>query len=107
MRPALTALLLSAAVTLPAAAQDTPAPDGNPELSEGFSLLSEGARMILRGLQSEMAPMIEALGDVIEDVNAYELPERLPNGDILIRRKADRPWPPEGADEGEGEAIDL
>lgn len=105
MRPALTALLLSAALTLPAAAQETPAPEDNPELSEGFSLLSEGARMILRGLQSEMAPMIEALGDVIEDVNAYELPERLPNGDILIRRKADRPWPPEGT--GEGEAVDL
>ncbi len=107
MRPALTALLLSAALTLPAAAQDTPAPEANPELSEGFSLLSEGARMILRGLQSEMAPMIEALGDVIEDVNAYELPERLPNGDILIRRKADRPWPPEETGEGGGEAIDL
>lgn len=97
-------LTTALATATPLAAQDQG--EGiDPSLQEGFSLLGEGARLILRGLQSEMAPMIEALGKAIDDVNAYELPEVQPNGDILIRRK--EPLAPEDAVDPETGATDL
>jgi hypothetical protein len=37
---------------------------------------------------------------MIDDLSAYEMPERLPNGDILIRRRADAP-PPAGGETDE------
>ena len=75
--------VLAAPVTAQQEGGDAPA-DG---FAEGLDLLGEGARLMLRGLQSELAPMLQALGEAIDDVNAYELPEVLENGDILIRRK--------------------
>lgn len=66
----------------------SPEPDQAAEgFAEGLNLLGEGARLMLRGLHSELAPMLEALGAAMDDVNAYEMPEVLENGDILIRRK--------------------
>jgi len=67
-------------------------------MSEGMGLLSEGARMILEALKHELAPTLEGLAaeagpaleglkDWLGNLDAYELPEVLPNGDILIRRK--------------------
>lgn len=88
----------------PLAAQETPAP----EAEKGTSLMEEGAKLFLRGLMSEMEPalneMQSALDDLgpklealkpqiteligmIDDVRNYHAPEKLPNGDILIRRK--------------------
>ena len=52
-----------------------------------------------------MAPMLEALGEAMEDVKAYDLPEVLENGDILIRRKV--PLVPEGGVDPETGATDL
>ena len=75
---------------------------GSEGFAEGLSLLGEGARLMLRGLQSELAPMLEALGDAMDDVNAYEMPEVLDNGDILIRRK---PAPDPVGDDAS--AVDL
>jgi hypothetical protein len=46
--------------------------------------------------------MAESLLALMDDIGNYQPPERLPNGDILIRRKPDRPLPPPA----EGE-IDL
>lgn len=89
-------LALFLALSTPAAAQDS-GEDSN--LREGWGLLSEGSRLILEGLAEEMRPfvdehllpMIAELGALIDDVALYELPERLPNGDIIIRRRLDEP----------------
>lgn len=83
--------------------------------TDGTSLMEEGLKLMMRGLMTEMEPalddmrgMLGELGDVTDqlgpqlqsildlmgDVRFYELPERLPNGDILIRRKADAPPAP-------------
>lgn len=106
----------------PALAQDTPpAPEAGAE--EGFSLMERGAELVLRGLMTEMepalndmeqawaeiGPALEGLGAeigprlrellaVVDDFANYQAPIVLPNGDILIRRKAPRipvfPEPP-------------
>ncbi|TCO69284.1 AAA+ family ATPase [Rhodovulum euryhalinum] len=93
----------------PAAAQEpTPAPDG--DMREGMDLLGEGLRLFFRGLGDELEPALRDLAqnmqpamkkliEIVDDFDAYELPERLPNGDIIIRRKPDAPLPqplPEG-----------
>lgn len=102
------------AIATPAAAQD------NNDLGEGLGLLGEGTRLILEGLIEEMRPVIEEarpyfedevlpflnrMGELMDDMTSYELPERLPNGDIIIRRSPDAPeFIPEGTD---GTDIEL
>lgn len=102
------------AIAAPAAAQD------DSDLSDGFSLLGEGTMLILEGLMDEMRPIIEEarpyfeeevlpflnrMGELMDDVTSYELPERLPNGDIIIRRSPDAPeFVPEV---GEGGDVEL
>ncbi len=81
-RPIATLALIASLSATPALAQDT-----DQSFEEGFSLLGEGMALIMRALESEMAPILESLGEMIEDANAYELPEVLENGDIIIRRK--------------------
>jgi len=88
----------------PASAQEAePAPDG--DIREGMELLGEGMRQFFRGLGDELEPALRDLArnmepamkkllEIVDDFDAYELPERLPNGDIIIRRKPDRPLPP-------------
>lgn len=106
------ALILSLSLATPAVAQEA-APKG--EAAEGFSLMEEGARLLLRGLMREMEPALDEMGealrglepgmrelgprlrqlvDLMGDVANYEAPERLGNGDILIRRKPGAPPPP-------------
>lgn len=105
---------LAALTALPAAAQDDES-DGligrgmrglfgelMQELDPAFEDLqglSENALPLLRGLQSE-------LGETLSGLSAYEAPEFLENGDILIRRKPedgteDLPDPPAELPEGE------
>lgn len=73
-------------------------------MDEGLSLLEQGARLFMKGLAEEMEPALRDLSTAVEpaiaellglidDINAYELPERLPNGDIIIRRKPDHALP--------------
>jgi hypothetical protein len=106
-------LLLSLPLS-PAMAQDAPADDG-------FSLMEEGAKLLFRGLMSEMEPALDEMGKalsgmepalkdlqpkmmellaLIDDLQNYQAPERLENGDILIRRKTDAPAPPPLPDMG-------
>jgi hypothetical protein len=81
------------------------------EADDGFSLMQEGAKLLLRGLMSEMEPALDDMGQaltdlepalrelmvMIGDLRNYEAPEKLPNGDIIIRRKPDTPLlAPEG-----------
>lgn len=86
------------------------------ETEEGFDLMEEGAKLLLRGLMTEMepalrefesfaeevgpamkllademGPAIAELMSQIDDIRNYEAPEVLPNGDIIIRRRADAP----------------
>ena len=82
---------------LPALAQDTEPP----------GLMERGVEMFLRGLMAEVGPEIGQMQDALKtmqpefeklitlmgDFQNYETPERLPNGDILIRRKAGAPPP--------------
>lgn len=94
-------LALAASVS---AAQEPVAPEGSAD--DGFSLIEKGARIILRSLLdsvepkvqdlqegldqalSEMEPIVRDLLARIDDVRNYHPPEILPNGDIIIRRKA-------------------
>ena len=73
-------------------------------MDEGLSLLEQGARLFMKGLAEEMEPALRDLSTAVEpaiaellglidDINAYEMPERLPNGDIIIRRKPDHLLP--------------
>jgi hypothetical protein len=49
----------------------------------------------------EMGPGLAAFLNSVDDVRHYELPEFLPNGDIILRRKPDAPvWSPD-PDSGE------
>ena len=77
----------------------------------------------LRGLMNEMGPslreMESALKDVqpeirkllalVDDLRNYQSPERLPNGDILIRRKPDAPplVAPDGSTPPKEGEVDL
>ncbi len=119
------AVVLALAVAVaPVAAWADPTPDTPTEegrsADEGLSLMERGARMFLEGMRREMTPALEDLRDMlvtmgpamqqflqemgpamtdllgrIDDLRVYEMPELLPNGDIIIRRKPDAgPLPP-------------
>lgn len=103
-------------MSVPATAQDS-------DMSEGFNLIEEGVKLFFRGLSDEFEPQMEEfarqmepalrgfieemgpamreLGDMIGELDDYHAPEKLPNGDIIIRRKS-----PLALTEPEGE-IDL
>jgi hypothetical protein len=94
MKSLVFALLL---VTSPLAAETAPEND----MDQGFSLLQEGAKLLLRGMASQVEPALKDMTDALEaakpqllellsmmgNINDYHLPERLPNGDILLRHK--------------------
>lgn len=98
--------LLLCLTLAPAWAQDSPEPE------EGPSLMERGAELFLRGLMDEMDPALREMEDalrgmepelrqlieMIGDLRNYEAPEKLPNGDIIIRRK---PVPPAPLKDGE------
>lgn len=68
----------------------------------------EGLARDIGGLMEDYRPVFEEMSQLVDDIGNYEMPpERLPNGDILIRRKADAPPPPPLENlrpPGEGEA---
>jgi hypothetical protein len=97
---------------------ETPAPapiPPTPEVEEGFSLMEEGAKLLLKGLMADMEPTLDEMGKalselepalkdlqpkmlellaLVDDLTHYLPPERLPNGDIVIRRAPGAPLPP-------------
>lgn len=104
----------------PVSAQEA---EGEPAPEEGLSLIEEGARMFLEGLAEDMAPAMKDLAelaeswqpqmrefvtqmgpalsellDKVDDISRYHAPEMLPNGDIIMRRKAP-------AEDGPGEGL--
>ena len=97
----LTAFTLAVCLVVsPVLAEDN-RPQEKSETGEGLSLMEEGAKMLLRGLLSEMEPAVKDLRGMAEnmlpfvenlqgklgDLSNFHMPEVLPNGDIIIRRK--------------------
>lgn len=105
MRPILASLAASLFLATASAAQS---PEVTPPEDDGLSLFERGAREMLRGLMDEVAPALDEMGLAItkiepalrelarqvDDIRNYDAPRRLPNGDILIPRRADAPPPP-------------
>lgn len=111
-------LIAAALIALPVAsfAQEEQPP------SEGFSLIEEGARLLMRGMLDELEPALDEfalfagelepvirnfaqtygprLAKLLElagDLENYEAPEFLPNGDIIMRRREEAPvFEPQG-----------
>lgn len=48
----------------------------------------------MSGALSNLGPMLGDLTALVDDLRNYQTPERLDNGDIIIRRRADAPPPP-------------
>ena len=57
------------------------------ETQEPAEPFSRGFEEMLRDLVSDLEPKLRELRDAIGNLDDYEAPEMLPNGDILIRRK--------------------
>ncbi|MFV0473874.1 MAG: AAA+ family ATPase [Pikeienuella sp.] len=77
---------------------------------EELRALGEFAERMLRQFGERMQPLADRLTELIDDIDAYEAPERLPNGDIIIRRKPEArpPAPAPRAPRTGGEAaVDL
>lgn len=113
MKHALTLALFL--VASPLTAQTLP-PDVPEDAPEEPGLFERGAERLLRDFMDEMAPaldeaeqafrdmeptframlpMMRELAEMIGDIDHYHMPEKLPNGDILLRRKPDLPPEPE------------
>ncbi|RMD90330.1 MAG: AAA+ family ATPase [Alphaproteobacteria bacterium] len=98
--------IVTAALVAGLAIQPALAGEGAEEVDKGFDLLREATKLILRGLMKEMEPKLKELEEILQNLDAYEAPEILPNGDIIIRRK--RPLePPAEEAVPEGEEIEL
>ena len=94
MKPALAIALAAALAASLAASPALPAGAGEPDREGGsrFGLpsleeLEGAAREAMRRLGAELAPLMAQLSELIDELDAYEAPRRLPNGDILIPRK--------------------
>ncbi|MEO0370412.1 MAG: hypothetical protein AAF231_03055 [Pseudomonadota bacterium] len=92
------------ALASPVVAEEENAPS---LMERGMELFMEGLRQEmepalndLQGFAEEMGPAFRQFGEAmgpmmrdlfekVDDINLYELPEVLPNGDIIIRRKPD------------------
>lgn len=123
MKRAVTALVLVLNLAAPAAVA---------EEEQGLSLMERGAQMFLEGILKEMEPAIDEFSGLademgpalrqfaqemgpkltellseIEDWSAYQPPEVLPNGDIIIRRKPDHPLTPPDTPTEPAPQIDL
>lgn len=81
-----------------ASAQDQDAPSmlerGAQQFLEDLLLEMEPAWRELQGFMDEMGPAMLGIMEEVKDWSAYEPPEILDNGDIIIRRK-----PPEAVPE--------
>jgi uncharacterized coiled-coil protein SlyX len=83
----------------------------DPAPQEGTSLMEEGAKLFLRGVMAQMEPALNemsktldevqpslqalqpklrALMALVGDLQNYHAPEKLPNGDIIMRRKTEQ-----------------
>lgn len=98
-------LVLSGGIFAAANADETPPSEGQilPN-EEELRALGDMAQRMMREFAGRMEPMAERLKALVDDLDAYEAPEMLPNGDIIIRRKPDAD-PVEPLDEGDGISL--
>lgn len=86
-------------------AESAPEEDGTDLIGRGVGILMENflrdvgpelgqLGQDMSGALSDMAPVLKDLSVLVDDLRNYEPPERLENGDIVIRRRADAPPPP-------------
>ena len=75
------------------------------DAEDGPGLIERGMRMMVEGLVAEMAPAMEQLRELTDQLDAYHAPEVLPNGDIIIRRKT--PLDAEPAPDAPLEELEL
>jgi len=54
---------------------------------EGMKEMADRLGPQLRHFAQEMGPALADILKDVEDLSVYEAPEKLPNGDIIIRRK--------------------
>ena len=109
MRHLILAAVIAAAAA-PAPAQDAPPPPAEeqpsrpivPFLEDWANRTEDLMRELMEEvgpemerLMAEMLPELERLGELVGGLSNYELPEIMPNGDIIIRRKPDAPPLPE------------
>ena len=90
----ITAALL---VASPLQAGQHDAPKSPSPTEEELQKLGEIAQGWMKQFADRMSPMVEQLKEMVDDLNVYEAPEMLPNGDIIIRRKPK----PETTEDGE------
>lgn len=94
MRTRTLTVVLAAAVGFmsPAAQADTTIPDALKELERhADELLGPEARDAVESLLPMIETLMERLPIVIDNLPDYEMPEIMPNGDIIIRRKRKLP----------------
>ena len=85
----------------PRGQQDEPLGDLGDEIDKAMNQLFNRLQPHLNALGDELAntmneftPALNEISGLIDDIGNYERPERLENGDIIIRRRADAPPPP-------------
>lgn len=114
LRSALFAALLLPAPALAQSGFEMPQADAPPPAEESApgDLIGRGLEALMGEMLGRAAPHLEALGSemeamvddlspalsdlsaLVDDIGNYQRPERLPNGDILIRRRPDAPPAP-------------
>lgn len=95
---------------LPALAQEEAAEQETSLWDWGMSFLGENVpeelaplgdmKALLDQFGPAVAPALEKMMALVDDMTNYELPEMLENGDIIIRRKPDAPVVTPPADQG-------
>jgi hypothetical protein len=109
MRQFIAPFAVAALCASPLVAETPLVPDGPTE--DGFSLMEEGAKLFMRGIMSEMEPALDEMSRALDqvepslrelqpklrelmalvgDLQNYHAPEKLPNGDIIMRRKSEQ-----------------
>lgn len=81
----------------PLSAEQQEAPTSPLPSEEELQRLGDMAQRWMRGFAEKMSPMVEQLKDLVGDLDAFEPPEMLENGDIIIRRKQKPDAPDEEA----------
>ncbi|MEM9577712.1 MAG: hypothetical protein AAF999_11950 [Pseudomonadota bacterium] len=98
MRKLFCILIVACVAALPVSAQDEDGSSlmerGAQDFLEGLLKEMEPAWREMQGFMNEMGPAMIDLMDQVKDWSAYEAPEMLENGDIIIRRKPDEQAPP-------------
>ena len=97
MRKFASIVIAALLVATPLHAGQHDAPKSPSPTEEELQRLGEIAQGWMKQFADRMSPMVEQLKEMVDDLNAYEAPEMLPNGDIIIRRKPK----PEPTDEAE------